>query len=126
MSLKRSAKALVHFFRQSGLPVYQSGRVPNGAKFPFITLTLSFAPYAQPSGITATAWFQEEAANTRCVEWLDDMCALVPPGGALMRYAGGGAMLHRMSGDFASLVRDESDPSVLGARLRLNMHLYDA
>ena len=85
----------------------------------------AYAPFAHTAGLTATAWFCEEHANTRCIELLDALCAVVPESGASLRYYGGMAVLHRSGGDFASLVYDEQDRRVIGGRVRLNAHLYD-
>ena len=36
------------------------------------------------------------------------------------------AVLRRAAGSFITLVNDENDRSILGGRMRLNVHLYDA
>lgn len=124
--MKQYQKSVVAFLKQTGLPVYTTGQVPSGAAFPFITLTTAYAPFAQSAGITVTAWFREEHAHTRCVEMLDALCAAIPEEGVLLHYHGGMAVLRRAAGSFITLVNDETDRSILGGRMRLNVHLYDA
>ena len=126
MSMKQYQKSVVAFLRETGLPVYLSGQVPTGAGFPFITLTTAYAPFTQSAGITVTAWFRGENAHTRCVEMMDRLCAAIPQEGTLLRYHGGMAVLHRAAGSFVTLVTDETDRRIIGGRMRLNVHLYDA
>ena len=118
--------SVVSFLKETGLPVYITGQVPSGASFPFITLTTAYAPFAQSAGITVTAWFRGEHAHTRCLEMMDTLCAAIPEPGTLLRYRGGMAMLRRAAGSFITLVGDENDRSIIGGRMRLNVHLYDA
>lgn len=124
--MKLYQKSVVAFLRETGLPVYATGQVPSGAAFPFITLTTAYAPFAQSAGLTVTAWFRGEQAHTRCLEVMDALCAAIPEEGTLLRYQGGMAVLRRAAGSFITLVNDEDDRSLLGGRMRLNVHLYDA
>ena len=124
--MKQYQRSVVAFLKQTGLPVYSTGQVPSGATFPFITLTTAYAPFAQSAGLTVTAWFREEHAHTRCVETMDALCATVPEEGVLLHYHGGMAVLRRAAGSFITLVNDENDRSILGGRMCLNVHLYDA
>lgn len=124
--MKLYQKSVVSFLKEMGLPVYITGQVPSGASFPFITLTTAYAPFAQSAGITVTAWFRGEHAHTRCLETMDTLCAAIPEPGTLLRYRGGMAMLRRAAGSFITLVGDENDRSIIGGRMRLNVHLYDA
>lgn len=126
MSMKLYQRSLVAFLKETGLPVYLDGRVPAGAAFPFITLSTAYAPFAQVASVTVTAWFHEDHAHTRCVEMLDALCAAIPEGGTLLHFHGGMAVVHRAGGNFAFLVHDETDRSIIGGRMRLNIHLYDA
>ena len=57
---------------------------------------------------------------------MDALCATVPEEGVLLHYHGGMAVLRRAAGSFITLVGDENDRSILGGRMRLNVHLYDA
>lgn len=124
MSMQRYQRSLVTLLKQTGLPVYAAGQVPRGASFPYITLTCAYAPFAQSAGVTLTAWFLGD--YTGCVQLMDQLCALIPQQGVLLRYPGSMALLHPMAGSFVSLVGDESDSRLVGGRMRLNVHLYDA
>lgn len=124
--MKLYQKSVVSFLKETGLPVYITGQVPKGASFPYITLTTAYAPFAQSAGLTVTAWFCEDHAHTRCVELMDELCAAIPESGAMLRYHGGMAVLRRAAGSFITLVGDENDRRILGGRMRLNVHLYDA
>lgn len=124
MSLQRYQRSLVAFLKETGLPVYAAGQVPKGAAFPYMTLTCAYAPFAQSAGVTLTAWFLGDHAG--CVQLMDRLCAAIPPQGVLLRYRGGVAMLHQMSGSAITLVGDESDSRLVGGRMRLNVHLYDS
>ena len=124
--MKLYQKSVVAFLKETGLPVYLSGQVPAGAAFPYITLTTAYAPFAQSAGLTVTAWFREDRAHTRCIELLDQLCAAIPEEGTLLRYHGGMALLRRAAGSFITLTGDEQDRRVLGGKMRLNVHLYDA
>ena len=126
MSMQLYQKSVVAFLKETGLPVYITGQVPSGASFPFITLTTAYAPFAQSAGLTVTAWFRGEYAHTRCLETMDTLCAAIPEQGTLLRYHGGMAVLRRAAGSFITLVGDENDRSIIGGRMRLNVHLYDA
>jgi len=126
VSIKQYQKSVVAYLRQTGLPVYLSGQVPTGAGFPFITLSCAYAPFAQSAGLTVTAWFRGENAHTRCVEMMDQLCAAIPEEGTLLHFHGGMAVLRRAAGSFVTLVTDETDRRIIGARMRLNVHLYDA
>lgn len=124
--MKQYQKSVVTFLKQTGLPVYAAGRVPAGARFPYITLSTAYAPFAQAAALTATAWFCEEHAHDRCLDWLDALRAAIPEGGTLLHYRGGLAVMHRSSGDFLTLVYDENDRRIIGGRARLTVHLYDS
>lgn len=124
MSLQRYQRSLVAFLKQTGLPVYALGQVPTGATFPYITLSCAYAPFAQSAGVTLTAWFLGDHAG--CVQLMDTLCAAIPQQGLLLRYTGGMAMLYPMGDNFITLVSDESDRRLVGGRMRLNVHLYDA
>lgn len=124
--MKHYQRSVVSFLKEQGLPVYLTGQVPRGASLPFMTLTCAYAPFAQSAGLTVTAWFLEENAHTRCIEMMDQLCSAIPESGVLLRYHGGMAVLHRSAGSFVTLVRDENDSRLLGGRMRLNVHLYDA
>ena len=60
------------------------------------------------------------------LEMMDRLCAAIPQEGTLLRYHGGMAVLRRAAGSFITLVGDENDRRILGGRMRLNVHLYDA
>lgn len=124
--MKQYQKSVVSFLKQTGLPVYMTGQVPGGAKFPYITLTCAYAPFAQTAALTATAWFCEEHAHARCLDLMDALCSAVPESGALLHYRGGMAVMHRASGDFITLVGDEQDRRIIGGRMRLTVNLYDS
>lgn len=122
--MQRYQRSLVSFLKEAGLPVYTLGQVPGGAAFPYITLACAYAPFAQSAGVTLTAWFLNDHAG--CVRLMDTLCAAIPQQGILLRYKGGMAMVHRAAGAFVTLVGDESDSRLVGGRMRLNVHLYDA
>ena len=124
--MKQYQRSVVSFLKETGLPVSVASQVPKGAAFPFITLSTAYAPFAQTAALTVTAWFREEHAHARCVDMMDALCAAIPESGTLLHYRGGMAVLRRAAGSFATLVGDEHDRSILGGRLRLTVHLYDA
>lgn len=124
MSMQQYQRALVTFFQKTGLPVYAAGQVPRGAAFPYITLTCAYAPFARSAGVTLTAWFLNDHAG--CIQLMDTLCAAISQQGTLLRYTGGMATLHPMGDSFITLVGDESDSRLVGGRMRLNVHLYDA
>lgn len=125
MSLSQYQKSVVDLLRQTGLEVYASGQVPDGAAFPFITLSCAYAPFAQSASVTATAWFRGPHAHAQCMEMMDLLCTLIPAKGVLLRFRGGMAALHRAADGFVTLAADETDPQAIGGRMRLNMRLYD-
>lgn len=124
MSLQRYQRSLIAFLKETGLPVYVAGQVPKGAAFPYITITCSYAPFAQSAAVTLTAWFFGDHAG--CMQLMDQLFAAIPPQGVLLHYRGGMAMLHPMSGSAVTLVSDESDSRLVGGRMHLNVHLYDS
>ena len=125
MSLAHYQKSVVDLLRQTGLPVYAAGQVPDGAAFPYIILSCAYAPFAQTAAVTATAWFREPQAHARCVALMDTLCGMIPPQGVLLRFRGGMAVLHRAAEGFVTLTADETDPTAIGGRMRLQVRLYD-
>lgn len=117
-------RAIISHIKRAGLPVY-TGRVPNGAAFPYILLSAAYAPFCQNAAITLTAWFFQSDGHARCVDMLDTLCTLFPEKGEVLLFRGGSVLMTRAAGDFLRLVNDETDPRVIGGRMRLTARIYD-
>ena len=118
-------QAMMDFLGQLSLPVHLTGLTPDASHFPYLTCTMGCASFAGQTLLTATAWFLGGEANADRATLCDQAQRLIPEGGAQLTFSSGGAMIHRASGDFITLLTDGEDPRVLGARIRLMVKLYD-
>ena len=128
-------KALIAFLRTikyngTALDVYQAGRVPSSAAFPYLTATIAQGDMFTTTFQTVLLWCKigtggASAADTQRAAILDTIRNLVPYQGYRLNYDGGIAMIYRNPADFTSYYDDPEDNTVIGARISLMITHYE-
>ena len=118
-------------FEADGAPLtaYCTGAVPDGAELPYITFTPAQANAMTTLPLVATLWVRHDGINTApaqamCTAWLDAVAKTIPYEGARIDLEHGFLILDRGSGDFLSVIVDEEDKAVMGARVGYEIRYY--
>ncbi len=122
MSFRAFTRAAAHFFSLLGYPVWDSGCVPRGERFPCVSFSATGARFGQAAFLTVTCWHRGPDAHARCLAMADALLTALPEGGERLPLPGGYAVLRPGSGP--ALVQGEED--ILGARLTLEAVVYAA
>ena len=98
-------RALTRFFEQAGLPVALRGWTPADAPRPRLTLIPG------DGQVTVECRFRSAArgglsAHEQRLRAMDRVAALVPPGGKLLTFPGGAAVLRRPVSGFRALTEE--------------------
>lgn len=120
-------KALTSWLSALSLPVYPAGQVPEGSPLPYLTCTLRQPDFGCGGALTLSGYFRDTSAVSAAAAraaFLDGAQALIPAGGALIRYAGGVATLVR-DGDFLSCAVSPADPELLVGTVRATLRCYE-
>lgn len=107
--------------RTLGLPVYAENRVPDHARYPYITWTCTVAAQGEKGVLTVCGWFRSE--HIECLALADRLAILLPDQPVLLPYEGGFALV---TADELYQKTDAADTSVeaccLKASLRCMAH----
>lgn len=133
MSMEAYHKALYAFW--SGIsvdgqtfPAWLIEAVPEDATYPYVTFDVSRAAAFGVSYLTATLWQKKEngdSKNAARAAFFDAVSKAIPEEGVKLTWDGGFCILHRSSGDFLTLMRDENDKDVIGGRVAYEATIYD-
>lgn len=133
MSMDAYHKALYNFWRNIAVdgetfPVWLIDAVPEDVAFPYITFDVSKAAAFGETPLSATIWYKKEGGdskNAARAAFLDAAAKAIPEEGVKIAWNGGFCILHRSSGDFLSLMRDENDKTIIGGRVAYEVTIYD-
>lgn len=109
------------------IPVFQSGAVPDGQEFPYITFD---APRPDSMGtmpMTAFCWFRnadKAVSFAQRLAWWEAVEKVLPKEGLQLPLSVGCLMLHRGSGDFLSPGTDEEDKNLIFGRVGYEVTYY--
>lgn len=124
-------KAWMTFWQSFGVPVYLAGCVEDQAEFPYITIDVSEGGLMGAAILTAHSWHRRGAteswkpAMTERLNLMDSVKAAIRPGGTILAWDGGYAILNRNDANFISYVTDQTDPNVIGAMVSCEVRFFN-
>lgn len=101
------SQALHTFWSSFGLPAYDQFTVPDDAKMPYITYSVSEDSLDRPVAMTGSLWYRSkswEAIENKSYE----ISSAIAPGGYVMRLKDGHAWIYKGS-PFAQRLSDTDD-----------------
>lgn len=125
-------RALWDFWAQFSLngtpiPVFQSGTVPDGQAFPYITFETSRPDSMATMPLTAFGWFRnaDKAVSfaQRLAFW-EAVEKALPKEGLQLPLSVGCLMIYRGSGDFLTPGTDEEDKTLIFGRVGYEVTFY--
>lgn len=125
-------RALWDFWAQfdlngAAIPAFQSGAVPDGQEFPYITFEAPRADTMATMPMTAFCWLRNDdqaVSAAQRIAWFEAVEKAIPYQGLSLPLSVGFLMLHRGSGDFLYPGTDEEDRSVLSGRVGYEVTYY--
>ena len=125
-------RALWDFWAQfslngTAIPAFQSGGVPEGQEFPYVTFEASRPASIATMPLTAFCWFRNAdraASFAQRLAWFEAVEKAIPVGGARLPLPVGCLMIHRGSGDFLSPGTDEEDKNLIFGRVGYEVTYY--
>lgn len=125
-------KALMTFWQQFGIPVFLAGCVDDQTAFPYITINISDGDLMGENILTAHSWHRRSPidswtpAMTERLNIMDAVKETIPPqpGGYMLKFPGGYAILRRNDANFISYVVDDTDPNVIGGRVSYEVQYF--
>jgi len=118
-------QALYDLWRGLKLPVYRKGCVPVSEKPPYLILEPAMAAPFEKAVLTVESWHAAPGATEAAAATLDQVAALLPPGGLLLPVGTRGHLvLYRTQGAWQTYVQDRHDPSLVGGQSRCEVHFY--
>ena len=107
MSRVNKEQALQSFWASFTIPAYDESTVPDGAKLPYITYSVSINDFKVPVVMTANIWYRDTSWNDITNKYIEIENA-IGMGGKMIPYEDGAIWLYKGS-PFAQRVRDEDD-----------------
>lgn len=119
-------KALYAFWSQFGIPAYADDQVPDDAKPPYCTYSVSLASINGTTTQRAFVWCPDEKpyGNVWRTEMADRLQQAIPVGGVMLPIDDGYIVLERNTSLFLSDWQDINDESVLGVRCSYMIRHY--
>lgn len=109
------------------IPAFQSGGVPEGQEFPYVTFDASRPDSMATMPLTAFCWFRNAdraVSFAQRLAWFEAVEKAIPVGGARLPLPVGFLMIHRGSGDFLYPGTDEEDKTLLFGRVGYDVTYY--
>lgn len=109
------------------IPVFQSGGVPDGQEFPYITIEITRPDSMSTMPLTAFCWFRNAdraVSFAQRLAWWEAVEKAIPLQGVRLPLSVGCLMLHRGSGDFLTPGKDEEDDKVFFGRVGYEVTYY--
>lgn len=123
--MTQAQQALFQLWRQLKLPVYAKGCVPRQAQLPYLVMEPALAAPLDKAVLTLEAWYAEPGAMQAAAAMLDQVAALLPPGGLLLPVGQEGLMvLYRAPGVWQEYIQDRADSSLMGIKCRYEVHFH--
>lgn len=120
MSYNVLATAMQQFWRQSSLPIYAEGQVPDGASYPYLTWQAQLNGSGQTHTLRVTCWYAQDWAG--CTAMLARLTAMLPRQGVLIPIGSGYGLLWR---EGASAARTAQPGNISAGTLSMGMRLYE-
>lgn len=126
------ARALWDFWAQfsingTPIPVFQSGGVPDGQEFPYITFDTSRPDTMNTMPLTAFGWFRNTdraVSFAQRLAWWEAVEKAIPEQGVCLPLSVGFLMIWRGSGDFLTPGTDEEDKTLIFGRVGYEVTFY--
>lgn len=128
--MKNLHVALMSFWQQFGIPVFLAGCVDDQTPFPYFVIEIADGNDRGSDILTATSWHRRkegESYTPVMLERLDLMGRVmdaIPPGGVILTFEGGYAIMYRNDASFISYRVDETDPDTIGGRVAYELQYY--
>ena len=109
------------------IPAYYTGMVPEDAKFPYNTFSVSRGEAFSQGINTVFFWFRREDGQSplpKIAAVFDEVEKAIPAGGVLLKVEGGCAAIYRNSSDWLTYMQDAEDPDVWGGRVSYQINYY--
>ena len=109
------------------IPAYQSGGVPDGQEFPYITFDTSRPDTMNTMPMTAFGWFRNgdrAISFAQRLAWWEAVEKAIPEKGVRLPLSVGCLMIHRGSGDFLTPGTDEEDKTLIFGRVGYEVTFY--
>lgn len=100
-------QALNNFWNSFTIPAYDESSVPDTAKLPYITYSVSEDDFGYPVSSTASIWYRSKRWDEITLK-LEEVSNAIGLGGVMIPYESG-AMWLRKGSPFAQRVKDEDD-----------------
>ena len=107
MSRVNKEQALQSFWASFNIPAYDESTVPDGAKLPYITYSVSINDFKVPVVMTANIWYRDTSWGDITSKY-NEIADAIGIGGKMIPYEEGAIWLYKGS-PFAQRVRDEDD-----------------
>lgn len=117
-------QVLRHLWQGLQLPVYRRGCVPVQQKPPYVIVEPAVAAPFERAVLTVEGWFASPGGTEAAAAMLDQVAAMLPPGGLLLPVGAGMLALYRAPGVWQEYAQDKNDPSLVGGRSRYEVHFY--
>ena len=125
-------KAWMAFWQQFGVPVFLAGCVDDQTAFPYITVNIADGDLMGDNILTVTSWHRRNPADswtvamTERLNLMDAVQESIPPnpGGYVLKFPGGFAILRRNDANFVSYVADDTDSAVIGGRVSCEVQYF--
>ena len=123
-------KALMAFWQQFGIPVFLAGCVDDQTPFPYFVIEIADGNVGGNDLLTATSWHRRKEGESMTQVMLDRLDliervkAALFPGGVILTFDGGYAIMYRTDASFVTYRVDETDPDTIGARIAYELQYY--
>lgn len=123
-------KALMAFWQQFGIPVFLAGCVDDQTPFPYFVIEIADGNVGGNDLLTATSWHRRKDGESLTQVMLDRLDLIgrvmdaIHPGGVMLTFDGGYAIMYRNDASFVTYRVDETDPDTIGARIAYELQYY--
>lgn len=128
--MKNLHVALMSFWQQFGIPVFLAGCVDDQTAFPYFVIEIADGNDRGSDILTATSWHRRQEGESLTQVMLDRLDLIgrvmdaIPPGGVMLTFDGGYAIMYRNDASFVTYRVDETDPDTIGARIAYELQYY--
>lgn len=128
--MKNLHVALMSFWQQFGIPVFLAGCVDDQTPFPYFVIEIADGNVRGSDILTATSWHRRKEGESLTQVMLDRLDLIervktaIPPGGVMLTFDGGYAIMYRNDASFVTYRVDETDPDTIGARIAFELQYY--
>lgn len=128
--MKNLHVALMEFWQRFGIPVFLAGCVDDQTPFPYFVIEIADGNDRGSDNLTATSWHRRKAGESYTpvmlerLDLMDRVMDAIPPGGIMLTFEGGYAIMYRNDASFITYRVDETDPDTIGGRVAYELQYY--